>query len=469
MMAGLLLKDVEVEGRAGLDVRIAGGRIAEIGVGLTGGPELDGRGGALIPGLNDHHIHLMALAAQAHSVALDAAEGPGDVERLIRAAAAKLPPDGWLRVTGYHERMAGDLTRDELDRLVPKHRLRVQHQTGSLWTLNTPALDVVLSDDLPISVELDAEKRPTGRIWRGDAWLRGRLGGSPPGLADTGAKLASYGVTGLMDASVTTDQDVAALLAAAGLPLRLALMSGGDLTAPKDGAFAVGPVKILLDDHDLPDLGHMGERIAFARSRGRAVAVHCVTAGELALTLAAFESFGARPGDRVEHGGMIPREAISVLSGLGLAVVTQPAFVFERGDRYLADIDTGEHEDIYRCASLIEGGLSVAASSDAPYAAPDPWAAMRAAVHRRTRAGRPIGPAEAVTPERALALFLGDLTDPGGSPRRVAVDAGADLCLLKVPQGEALEVLDAGLVAATLVAGEMVFKAGSALGHRASR
>ena len=53
------------------------------------------------------------------------------------------PAGAWLRVTGYHETMAGPLTRAELDALAPAHRLRVQHQTGALWVLNSAALDAV--------------------------------------------------------------------------------------------------------------------------------------------------------------------------------------------------------------------------------------------------------------------------------------------------------------------------------------
>src|SRR5262249_52178348 len=155
------------------------------------------------------------------------------------------------------------------------------------------------------------------------------------------------------------------------------------------------------------ELDDFTARIEGARTQGRAVAVHCVTAGEFALTLAAFEIAGARPGDRIEHGGLIPAEAIPVLKALGLTVVTQPAFVFERGDRYLAEVEPAEQGDLYRCASLLAAGVPVAGSSDAPYAAPDPWAGMAAAIARRTRGGRPIGPSEGVAPDAALALWLG--------------------------------------------------------------
>jgi predicted amidohydrolase YtcJ len=458
----LVLRNVEVDGRPGVDVALEGGRVAEIGEGLgPAGEELDGRGGALLPGLIDHHLHLLATAAQAQSLRLETAGDAAGFERMIREALATRPAGSWLRATGYHERIAGALDRGVLDRLAPEHPLRIQHQTGSLWMLNSRALEQIVGEEAPPGVaERGADGGLTGRIWRGDAWLRERLAADPPDLRPLGRRLAAYGVTGLTDASVTTDARAAAILAQAvregALPQRLTLMSAGPLAAPEDAAFAVGPVKVLLDDARLPDLEAFMERIDTARPQGRAVAVHCVTAGEFALTLAAFEAAGAQEGDRVEHGGVIPAEAVPVLKRLGLTVVTQPAFVFERGDRYLAEVEPAEQADLYRCASLLRAGVPVAASSDAPYATPDPWVGMAAAIARRTREGRPLGLGERVAARAALGLYLGGRRSPGGPERQVARGAPADLCLLAVPLREALAEPSSERVRATLVAGEIV-------------
>lgn len=443
----MILRNVEVEGRV-VDVRFEAGRIAEVGEHLRGRDELDGQGGALIPGLCDHHIHLFGLAAQADSVTLDGATGSGEFARRIRAAVADRPPGAWIRATGYDEAMAGEVTRADLDALAPAHRLRVQHRTGAVWILNSAAL-AALGDETPANLD-----RASGRLFRGDDWLRGRLPRNPPPLAPVGARLAAYGITHLTDASVTTEASAASRLAAGELPQRLTLMSAGPL--PSDERYAVGAVKVLLDDHDLIDLDDFTARIAAARVQGRKVAVHCVTAAELALTLAAFEIAGAEPGDRIEHGGLIPESAIPQLRALRLTVVTQPGFVRERGDRYLAEVDPAEQPDLYRCASLRAAGVPVAASSDAPYASPDPWAAMAAAADRRTGSGQALGPAERVDPATALTMYLTDPSDPGGPPRRVAVCAPADLCLLKVPLRQALAELSAELVRTTLIGGRIV-------------
>ena len=68
---GLLIRRAEVAGRGPVDVRIAGSRIVAIGPALdpaSGEPTLDAAGAALIPGLHDHHLHLLALAAAQRSV-----------------------------------------------------------------------------------------------------------------------------------------------------------------------------------------------------------------------------------------------------------------------------------------------------------------------------------------------------------------------------------------------------------------
>ncbi|WP_247350615.1 MULTISPECIES: amidohydrolase family protein [unclassified Bradyrhizobium] len=458
----MILRNVEVEGLTGLDVRLAAGRVAEIGPRLAKfGDDLDGRGGALIPGLADHHIHIFGLAAQAASVDLSGIASPADFRARIEAAAAERPPGAWVRAIGYHETLAGELSREILDTLAPRHRLRVQHQTGSLWMLNSAGLAAVGEGGLPEVLERDAAGRPTGRVWRGDAWLRERIGAEPPPLANIGSRLASYGVTALTDASITTDQAAAGRLAEAHrtgeLPQALTVMSGGALEAPPDRAFRVGAVKMLLDEHELPPIEEFAARIGRARAWRRAVAVHCVTAAELAVALAALETAGARPGDRIEHGGVIPQATIGLLKAAGVTVVTQSSFIHDRGDRYLTQVPAAELKDLYRCASLIRAGVPVAGSSDAPYASPDPWAGIAAAIERRTRGGKSLGPEERIAPDVALNLYLGRSEAPGGPPRQLRVGMTADLCLLKAPLADALATPGAELVRCALIGGEIAW------------
>lgn len=455
----LLIVGGEVGGRAGVDVRVGGGVVTEVGPGLrpaAGEEVLDARGGAVIPGLHDHHVHLLALAAARASVAV----GPPEVRDAtafagrLRAAVAAGPPGGWVRATGYHESVAGPLDRDALDAVVGDAPVRVQHRTGTLWVLSSAALRLAGVDacELP-GVERDAGGRPTGRLWRMDGWLRHAVPPVDLDLAAVGRNAAAAGITGFTDA--TPQRAGGELGALAALPQRVHVMGPPGLALPTGSRLTVGPVKVILHDDDLPAPGDLAATVRAAHADGRPIAVHCVTRVQLVVTLLALDEAGPRSGDRVEHASVVPGELVPELRRLGVTVVTQPGFVAERGDEYARDVDPDDLPHLYRLRSLLDAGVPTAGSTDAPFGRPDPWAAMAVAVDRRTAAGRVLGDDERVDRAIALALFLGCAEAPT-TPRTVAPGAPADLCVLAVPLTAALARLSAEAVAATVVAGEVV-------------
>ncbi|GAA2454518.1 amidohydrolase family protein [Actinomadura vinacea] len=468
-MTGLLLRDAEIGGRVRTDVRVTGGRITEIGD-LSRSPgeaELRCRGGALLPGLCDHHVHLHALAARRRSVPC----GPPAVADRAELAAAlrNAVPDehGWIRGAGYAETVAGVLDAAALDRLEPSRPVRVQHRSGALWTLNTAALAAagIAGADHP-GVERDRDGAPTGRLWRADDWLRTRLPHTGPApLDDVARSLAGLGVTAVTDATPDLDREALTAFGRAvrdgTLPQRLHLLGAPLEEAPPEecaptGAgtrVTVGPYKIVIADSGLPDLAGLTERIAAAHARGRPVAAHCVTREALVLLLAALDEAGGMAGDRIEHAAVLPAELVPDLARRGLRVVTQPGFLADRGDDYLRDVPAEDRPDLYRCASPLAAGVPVALSSDAPYGPLDPWQVMDAAVRRRTRSGAVVGQEEAISPRTALRCYLAPPEDPGGPPRRVRPGAAADLVLLRVPLAEALRGPGAGHVRTVMIGG----------------
>ena len=477
MTSGLLLRNVEIGGRR-LDVRTRGAVIVEIGPALRGDGATDvveGHGGALLPGLHDHHIHLLATAAARRSVAAGPPEvrNRGELQQAMRRAPAGRVDEEWVRAVGYHESVAGALDRHDLDILVPDRPLRLQHRGGALWMLNSLAIDrLALDDTSHPGIERDATGQPTGRLHRADDLLRRRPGGLPPGLRCVGELLAGYGVTGATDATPYQHaEDLLPLVEAVrsgAIPQRVVVTGGPALAglelAPELGR---GPVKLVVDDSSPPDIDGLAAHISLAHAAGRAVAVHCVTRIATVLALAAWDQAGSRAGDRIEHGSVIPAELVEQVRRHGLTVVTQPGLVAERGDDYRREVDDDDQPHLYRCRSLLEAGVPVAGSTDAPYTDADPWRAMRAAVQRRTPGGITLGRHERIRPRRALELFLGDAQDPGRLPRKVEVGAAADLCLLHVPLAVALARLTADDVAAAICAGNLAGPA--AIGSHSAR
>jgi predicted amidohydrolase YtcJ len=314
----------------------------------------------------------------------------------------------------------------------------------------------------PEGAERDARGRPTGRLFRADSWLRERLGGELPDLAAVGARLASFGVTGATDASAANDAvSLGHLCDAAdrgGLPQRLLVMGARDLPQSRSQRVSRGAVKALLDDPDLPDFAEFCAEIRAAHSAGRAFAVHCATRAQAWFAAAAFRDAGTQRGDRLEHASVAPPELVALVAELGLAVVTQPHFLAERGDDYRREVDGEDLPWLYRARAWLDAGVPLAGGSDAPYGSPDPWCGIAAAVHRRSPGGAVLAADEVLTPERALALYSAPLCDPGGPPRALAVGADADLCLLDRPWRDARTRLSSADVRATWCAGRAVWQ-----------
>jgi predicted amidohydrolase YtcJ len=439
----VLLRNADLGGRGVTDVRVEDGRIAAIGCPQKAADiDVDCAGGALLPGLHDHHVHLLATAAAAESVPCDV-RSRDELGRALRSAE---PRAGWLRGVGYDDGTVGDLDRDALDDLRADVPVRVQHRSGALWVLNSAALAALdIADAAPAGVERDGTGSPTGRLWRMDGWLQDRLPTSTPDLAAVSRRLAGFGITGVTDATPQLPAESVQRLADGAIQQRIVLLGDPSGTAPW---------KIVVADHDLPDIDVLCAEIAEARPRP--VALHCVTRVALVLAVTALREHGAVPGDRIEHAAVCPPEIASAVAELGVTVVTQPSLVARRGDAYLDRVDPADIQCLWPFASLIAAGVRVGCSSDAPYGDLDPWRTVAAATHRGAPSGRTVAAAERVSAARALAGFLTRPDAPGGTVRAVHVGAPADLVLLDRPLSAALRAPSAEYVRLTMIAGNIV-------------
>lgn len=456
----VLIRNADIWRHGRGDVRLEGGLITEIGMlqPQAGEPVIDAQGGVLLPGLHDHHIHLAALAVARASIPC----GPPEVSTSAQLAAAlDRPGRDWLRGIGYHESVAGMLDAQTLDRWAPDRPVRIQHRSGRMWFLNSPALDLILSNTAaPPGLERE-HGRWTGRLFDEDRWLRQALGSTPPSFAEISADLAAMGVTGLTDMSPANNGELAAHFAeeqgAGRLKQRVLLAGTLDL---RDGRFSdrlmLGPLKLHLHENALPDLDETITLMRTGHAQGRAIAIHCTTETELVFALATLDAAGAAHGDRIEHAGVTPDHLLAEMQSLGLQVVSQPHFIAQRGDQYLRDVEPRDHPVLYRLAAFRRAGVTLAGGSDAPFGSHDPWLAMRAAISRRTREGRLIGEDEALSPEEALQLFIADPRDLR-SERAIAKGSPADLCLLDRPWADARSRLQASDVRMTIIDGSIVY------------
>jgi predicted amidohydrolase YtcJ len=405
---------------------------------------LDCRGATVVPGFIDAHVHLRAHIGT--RLGIDCS--PRVVRRipqlqaLLRAHAERLPPGQWLVGHGYDDFELAERrhpTRWDLDRVTPHHPVRLAHRSRHAWLLNSAALaqlGITRHFVAPPGgvVERDPTTgEPTGVLIDMDRYLRPRL--PPVATADTyrqgvrhaSQELLAAGITTVQDASLSNDLATCDTLQAwrvtGDLRPRVSLLLGSsalpevDRAGIKPGEQASGihvqGIKIRLDEASgalYPPQDILNAQVWEAHRRGFPVAVHAVDVPALVSALHAIRLAQARwrraeIHHRIEHCALCPEVCIDDLVELQVTVVTQPAFLWHHGRRYNTDIDAEQQAWLYRVRSLLERGVPVAGSSDAPVVPPRPLQGIQAAVTRQTPDGQVIGPQERVSVDTALGLF----------------------------------------------------------------
>lgn len=461
---------------------IRAGRIAALGEAARAlhGPAtrvLDCGTRTVLPGFVDAHLHLLGLASAMLSADCSAARSIAEIQALISQTAARLPPGTWVRAGGYREdRLAEHRhpTRWELDAAAPGYPVRLRHATRHASVLSSPALALAgISRDRPDPsggyVARDATGEPTGLLVDLDAWLssavvpRRSAAEMAAGIAAASTRLLAAGVTSVHDLTATNSTASFEALQrwqqGGQLGVRVTLFTGAETLDARRAAgawpghgdqwLAWGGLKLLLGQAAgqlTPPLPAIAAFVRDAQRAGFPVALHAIEAEEvLAAAEACAEAQGA--GDlpwphRIEHAAVCPPDLAARIAAAGAAVVTQPGFVYWRGDRYRAAYPRAAWPWLYPARGLHRAGVALAAGSDAPVAPPEPLVALRAALTRRTAEGRTLAASERVGLRAALLLFTRAAATLGGTPDRGHLGRGA-LADLVVLDGRLADLADA--------------------------
>ena len=490
-------------------VAIAGDRIVWVGSEQDMAPRarpasrvIDCQGQTLVPGFIDAHCHVMAYASSLLSVDCSptAVESIPDVLRALGERARSTPPGEWVRATGFDELAVVDRrfpSRWELDEALPDHPVRLNHRSGHACVLNTVALTAVgISIETPdpadgvIDRDLDTGE-PSGLLMEMDDYLDGRI---PPlrenelrrGVQQVGRRMARLGITSLQDAGHTnsTKRWDAFKKAKAGgdLSPRVTMMAGSKFLPGFVGRglrfgsgghdLNLGAVKIMLTMTTgtlRPTKEELHHAVCLAREAGFQVAVHAV---EVEAVEAAAEALkqGPRPRqtarprarDRIEHCSECSDDTIRRLTDAGVAVVTQPGFLFYSGRRYLNEVAEHVRPWLYRLNGFVRAGLRPAAGSDSPVIDPDPLVGIYAAVTRRAQTGEAVGESEGISAEDALRMYtLNGAYASHQEADKGSIEVGklADLALLDGdPTAVAAERIRDIQVTMTMVGGQIVWQ-----------
>ena len=437
---------------------------------------------SVLPGFIDAHLHILAAAMAEAGVDCSprAVSSVPELLDVIARAAAERPRGTWVRAHGYEETMLAERrhpTRAELDAAAPDHAVRLTHRSGHAEVLNSRALALAGIDE-------SVPELPGAAFGRSldDGRLDGLLLGTadrveavmpppdPSAVADAvrawaRARLAE-GVTTLADAGPRNGraewETLAGLAADGTLPQRLVVMEGADHIGElpeqsAEGRVRRGEVKLqprVLEGEAIgvDDLVAVVRRAAAA---GRRVAVHAPTVESVRAALDAFRAAGEPRGHRVEHAPLLPPDLVEAIAAAGVTVVAQPGLLTEVTPRYEQLLPPDERERFHPWREVLDAGVLLAFSSDAPVSRSGPLAASAAASSERPAT---LAPGQAVESLEALAAWTSGAAAASGFDDRGQIEPGrvADLVVVEGP----LETDPAACrVVASVVGGEVVYEA----------
>ena len=403
---------------------------------------IDLGGRALVPGFIDAHCHLFSHLRQLLSVDVSPA-AVSSVEDIIEAVgrqAAITPKGAWISGTGYNEfYLAGRRcpTRHDLDTAAPEHPVVLSHRSLHACVLNSRALDAAgigaATPDPPGGyIERDTTGEPTGLLFELLGYIRDRI--TPlseeelaRGVGLLNESCLSQGITSLHEATISNNlaryETLRRFKEEGSLASRVYMMLGshavddfnnlGLATGSGTPSLKIGAVKMMVGNSggklDPPE-DVLCELALTAQARGFQLALHAIEEVEVAGAVAVMEHLSRRAGifgrrHRIEHCSECPPYLLDRISALPVMVVTQPPFVHYSGERYLATVLVSQQPWLYRIKSLLDAGVPVAASSDAPVVPNNPIMGIYGAVTRRAASGQYVLPEEGVSAYDALKMY----------------------------------------------------------------
>ncbi len=448
--------------------------------------KIDCRGKTLIPGFNDAHCHVLALASSLLSVdcSPSSVASIADIQTKIRKQSQGLPTSAWIRAAGYNEFYLAERrhpNRWDLDQAAPHHPVKLAQRTRHACVLNSQALSLAgISMESPEPpggiIDRDLESgEPNGILYEMNSHIDALVPALSEEELEKGVRLAnenylSFGITSLQDATshnrLDEWQTLKGLRERGALVPRLSVMMGiNALDELQDNGFPprygddgmrLGPVKLVLDETTgslYPSGEELEAQVLKAHRAGFQLAVHAIEEGAVEAASRALEHALKRiprkgHRHRIEHCSVCPTPLLKKLRDVQAIVVTNPAFIYYSGERYLSTVPHWQQGWLYRIGSFLNSGLTPAAGSDAPVAPPNPLIGIYAAVTRKAENGVELLPQEGISPLEALGMYTHAAAHASFDEQlkgSIAVGKLADLALIsadptQVPPEEIREI-----------------------------
>lgn len=475
---------------------------------------LDLAGKCLLPGFVEAHIHVWKVGnLQTHTLDLRGTTNIPELQERLRVFAAERPEATWIQARGFNEAAMQEgrmPTREDLDAAIPDRPVLVQRTCAHILVLNTLALEAAnITEKTPIppggEIRLGTDGKPNGVLTETAQGLGFRA--APAFKAADYATmieaatqtLLAHGFTTATDPGVMPDllavyqeMDAEKRLRMRFNVMPIRLPDGGTTALPlpersTSDFLEVNTVKFFADG------GLSGKTSAVSRpyrdttteygvlrlppdffyelahephEKGWKIATHAI--GDVAIEgiLSTYERlYRETPSlarHRIEHLGLPRPDHLKRVAAAGIAVAPQPMFLRELGGNFRQYLDDAFLAQCYPIRSMLDAGIAVAFSSDAPVVKNiHPLENLHAAYFRRDRTGAVIAPGESVSVAEGLyACTMGGAIANSMEDKIGSITSGkfADLVILETsPLAVDPEDLPKIRIMATWVGGQEVY------------
>ncbi len=413
---------------------------------------IDAKGGTVMPGFNDAHVHFLEGSLSLANVNLLEAEKLDQIQKAIRDFAAANPTAPWVLGRGwlYGAFPGGMPTRQQLDALVPDRPAAMSCYDGHTLWVNSKALALA-------GITKDTPNPPNGSI------VRDPKTGEPTGALKEAAqslvdgvipkptreeKLAAmkrgiteahrFGVTSIQEAGVSTEDFglFDSLRKAGELPLRayVAMYVDSGWTArdadrldslrvahPDTPTLRMGMIKLYADgvieartaymlepyanapSTGNPEMtaGEMARIVTMMDARGWQIEIHAIGDAGIRMALDAFEqAAAANPAPargrrhRLEHIEDVSAADIPRFGSLGVIASMQPYHASPNQnvlEVWAVNVGPERATRAWAWKSIHDAGGHLAFGTDWPVVGIDPRPGLHTALTRQTMQGLPAG------------------------------------------------------------------------------
>lgn len=484
------------------------------------GEKIDLQGRRVLPGFIDAHLHPLYLANASKQIPCTPPL-VNSIEELIeqiRTQRHSQDTNDWIESWGYDEgKLAEGRTplRWDLDKAAIDVPIVVTRTCGHIMSLNSKALELAgITKDTPNppggEIDKDSNGEPTGVLRESAKDLVNKvmpiktIEENATILAELSPNLLEHGITAITDLLARSEpSDYLEMYNQArekGLKQRTVLyyvwedlQNNPEIAKERinrENPIHIGGIKLFADGSvsgrtawvnpaflgDDENFGIATTSIEVLLAAGKAaeqngvqLVIHAM--GEQAIDLIVNTFYGKKswltdgPSIRIEHAAMPAKQALKRAAEMGIAFVPQPIFLYAEIESYLKNLGAERTKTTYPIKTMLEAGIKVAFSSDAPataWADPvDPFVGIKSAVTRIAYDGTDTGQDQRIDVPTAIMLYTRAAQEITRIPYVGQLTSGyhADFIVLDRDILEiGLDEIDQVRVEETYMGGSLVFK-----------